>query len=92
MEKILGAGLFATSIAGHLLRARQITASHRLASKSKYSMPAAPVAAKIDEIVYFGVNPKNKEEYRGKEPMNPPKVKKLFMVDEIFVTLRADSN
>jgi hypothetical protein len=88
--KYLGVGLFVSSIAGHLLRARITSPSSSRAAGSQLlqsrivrqcssgssssSRAQAPRAAKVDEIVYFGVNPKNKDEYRGPNPMNPPLV------------------
>jgi oligopeptidase B len=34
---------------------------------------AAPVAKKLPSQIYFGVNPKDKTEYRGESPMDPPR-------------------
>jgi Prolyl oligopeptidase, N-terminal beta-propeller domain len=46
-----------------------------LAIRSKILRRALPVAKKVPDTIYFGVNPKDPKEDRGPNPMDPPKTR-----------------
>ena len=43
------------------------------AMRAKQLRARVPIAKKVKDIIYFGINPKDPSEDRGPNPMNPPK-------------------
>ncbi len=66
---------------------RAAVRAHQTASTSlRLSKNTPPVAKKLKEKVYFGINPKDEEEFRGENAMNPPKVR-----EDLYYWLRDDT-
>ena len=94
-EKYIAILMFLSSIASHVLRSnptrRSIlrSTSHRSVSSISNSViqtSTPPKAKKSEDLIYFGVNPRDKQELRGDHPMDPPKVA-FFLIHLFCLTM-----
>lgn len=69
--------MFAASAMCFMLKSAQVRRpiSTGLRKRLAGASISPPRAKKIEEIMYFGINPKDKHEIRGDKPMNPPKTR-----------------
>ena len=65
---------------------KQIRTSVSVNINVQSSKLTPPVAKRLKENVYFGINPKDEEEFRGENAMNPPKVR-----EDLYYWLRDDT-
>ena len=76
-NKQLGLAMFAASAMCFVLKSsplKRLSAAGLQRNLASVSAINPPRAKKIEEIMYFGINPKDNLEVRGDKPMNPPKV------------------
>ena len=78
-----GLAFFATSVV--MLSAVRTGLRSLSTARIPAKFGSVPIAKRVTDKVYFGVNPKDKEEYRGDNPMNPPKAR-----EDVYSWLRDD--